>query len=236
MASRTRILYGRVELVRGVSPRQRKPWPSSESHNVMIERSSIPVSPSASHPGRWVNCGLTIGLLREFQSLRVAPTTIPPSSLGFGTVGCGGLVVCRGLESSSSFSCLSAISERDRKRIPSRRDRPVINRFVGFDRFAGHRLSRPCGVVVCRIGPRFPALLTQQAPSDTEDRHCSEKARESQRAVAEPCRKRTYQKVRVVWRKVDVVEQQEEQQKGRKSSGLKGCAARNNLYSPPCDG
>jgi hypothetical protein len=163
------------------------------------------------------------------------PLLLPPWDLER-----SGAVVLSCVEYSSRAQA-SAVSQRSPSETESvvhpRRDISGINHFVGFDCFAGHRLSRPRGLVVCRIESSSGSqLLIQQTPSETESRHCSEKARESQRAVAEPCRKRPYRKVRVLWRKVDVVERQEEQQKSRKSSGLKGCAARNNLYSPPCDG
>jgi hypothetical protein len=127
-----------AEQVRGVSLQQRKPWPSSESHNVIIERFSIPVRPSASHPRRWVHCG--------FADWSVSRVSI----------------------ASQATACPA--------------DPSLLPRLD---------LERP-SAVSCRVSSRAqaPNCFTQRTPSDTEYRYCSEKARE--RAVADPCRKRTY--------------------------------------------
>ena len=136
-----------VEQIRGVSLQQRKPWPSSESHNVMIERFSIPVRPSASHPRPWVHCGLRIGLFRGFRSLRRPPPAQPthPSFLVWiwnGQVRC--LVVCR-VELSLPTASLSEPRATPNTGIAPRKreDGPLLTRAV-----SGHiekvRVARSC--------------------------------------------------------------------------------------------
>ena len=136
-----------VEQIRGVSLQQRKPWPSSESHNVMIERFSIPVRPSASHPRPWVHCGLRIGLFRGFRSLRRPLPAQPTHSyflLGIwnGQVRC--LVVCR-VELSLPTASLSEPRATPNTGIAPRKreDGPLLTRAV-----SGHiekvRVARSC--------------------------------------------------------------------------------------------
>jgi hypothetical protein len=161
----------------------------------MIERSSIPVRPGASHPGRWVNCGFGIsnGRLRGLVRGQVlCPAQLAPSDTE------------SVLSSPTRYTWLVLIAERVSvasqataillahypwlgllREFQSLRG-PIPPSSLGFRTAAGMVMSS-------RIELRLPAVSAQlsQNPEEYRSPAMLREARVSQRPVAEPCRKRT---------------------------------------------